>query len=53
MAPLAVQPQPNTIIRVFMDFQGLDNYRQVEPLVITTPVRQGFTVVEWGGAIHH
>jgi len=52
IAPLKVNPAPDTVIRVFMDYQGLDQFKSVEPLRITTPKRQGFTVVEWGGALH-
>ncbi len=52
LAPLTVSPQPDTVIRVFMDYQGLDKYVKVEPQVIKTPVRKGFTVVEWGGALN-
>jgi hypothetical protein len=52
LAPLAVSPQPDTVIRVFMDYQGLDKYQEVAAPVITTPQRKGFTVVEWGGALH-
>ena len=51
MAPLRVAPRPETVIRVFMDYTPLDEPMSVEPLPITTRVRRGFTVVEWGGAI--
>lgn len=52
LAPLYVSPKPDTIIRVFMDFEGLDNYVSVEPQIIKNTPRIGFTVVEWGGALH-
>lgn len=52
LAPLTVSPRPETVIRVFMDYAGLDNPVPVEPLQIATPERKGFTVVEWGGALH-
>ncbi len=52
IAPLTVEPKPDTVIRVFMDYQGLDQFKNVEPLRIVTPERKGFTVVEWGGALH-
>ena len=52
IAPLTVEPKPDKVIRVFMDYKGLDKFEQVEPLNITTPKRIGFTVVEWGGALH-
>lgn len=52
LAPLTVTPTPDTIIRVFMDYRGVDAPVAVTPLSIRTPKRRGFTVVEWGGALH-
>ncbi|MEI6378187.1 MAG: hypothetical protein WCO55_00870 [Candidatus Falkowbacteria bacterium] len=52
MAPLSVVPKPDTVIRIFMDYSGLDAPAMVRPPVLTTPVRSGFTVVEWGGRMH-
>lgn len=52
IAPLTVSPQPETVIRVFMDYTPMENPVTVSPLRIQTPERKGFTVVEWGGAIH-
>ena len=51
IAPLTVSPQPDKVIRVFMDYEPLDRYTPVSPLKITTPERTGFTVVEWGGRL--
>lgn len=53
IAPLSVSPKPDTVIRVFMDYTPLDKPTTVSPLQIKTPERKGFTVVEWGGALHH
>jgi len=50
-APLKVTPAPETTIRVFMDFEPIDEYKKVEPLNIITPERKGYTVVEWGGVL--
>lgn len=52
LAPLQVSPQPDTVIRVFMDYQPLTKPVAVTPQVLTAPVRRGFTVIEWGGALH-
>ena len=49
-ATLTIDPAPDTLIRVFMAWQGLDQPVEVEPQILTTPERTGFTVVEWGGA---
>ena len=51
LAPLKISPQPDTIIRVLMDYKGLDDYENVPELSIKTPERKGFTVVEWGGVL--
>lgn len=51
LAPLEIYPQPDTVIRVFMDYFGLDEYQSVRPQIIKTPERKGFTVVEWGGTL--
>jgi len=52
LAPLQVKPAPDTVIRVFMDYQPLSQPIAVAPQTLTAPARQGFTVVEWGGALH-
>lgn len=49
LAPLEVSPKPNTVIRILMDFEPLDEPKEVEGYEIKTPIRRGFTVVEWGG----
>lgn len=51
-APLSVSPKPDTVIRIFMDYEGLDKYIRVPEQKIITPKREGFVVAEWGGAIH-
>ena len=49
-APLHVEPKPETSIRVLMDYEPLDNFREVDaPKEIPKPLRMGFTFVEWGG----
>lgn len=52
IAPLTIKPKPDSIIRVFMDYEPLLAPITVEPLHILTPKRTGFTVIEWGGALH-
>src|SRR3989339_380853 len=52
VAPLNISPRPDKTIRVFMDYQPLDVRYSVRPLIIETPTRTGFTVVEWGGRLH-
>ena len=49
-AVLTIDPVPDTLIRVFMAWQGLDEPVEVQPQRLTAPERTGFTAVEWGGA---
>ena len=51
LAPLAVSPMPDTVIRVMMDYRGLDNFEEFAPIPLSAPERKGFTVVEWGGML--
>ncbi|OUN20085.1 hypothetical protein [Flavonifractor sp. An82] len=48
-AVLTIDPVPDTLIRVFMAWQGLDEPVEVETQNLTAPERIGFTAVEWGG----
>ena len=48
--PLEITPTPDTVIRVIMTFKGLKKPINVEEQKLTTPVRNGFVAVEWGGA---
>ena len=52
IAPLSVRPEPDTVIRVYMDFVPLRRPVDVEEPVLGAPEREGFTVIEWGGALH-
>lgn len=48
--PLEFSVQPDTLIRISMVFEGLDEYMDIEEQILTpAPERSGFTVVEWGG----
>jgi hypothetical protein len=49
--PMTVTPTPNSVFRIFMDWQPLDQ-KPISPLipeVLPQLVRDGFTMVEWGG----
>lgn len=48
--PLGFTVQPDTVIRVLMQYAPLDAPISVEPQKLETPTRSGFTAVEWGGA---
>ena len=49
-AGLTITPQPDSLLRVFMAWKPLDKAVDIETQELTSFVRQGFTVVEWGGA---
>ena len=48
---LTVEPEPDTVIRVYMVYKPLEEPVEIAPQEIVTPAREGFTVVEWGGGI--
>ena len=49
-ARLTVSPAPDTVLRVFMAWEALEEPVDVEPQILSAPERTGFTLVEWGGA---
>ena len=49
-AKLSVTPTPDTVLRVFMAWQPLDEAVEIPAQTLETTEREGFTVVEWGGA---
>ncbi|MDD3003113.1 MAG: hypothetical protein PHS06_04585, partial [Candidatus Shapirobacteria bacterium] len=51
LAPLKVYPQPDTRIRIFLEFQGLQNPVKLIPQKLSAPAREGFTLIEWGGLL--
>ncbi len=48
---LIIDPKPETIIRVMLTFSPYQKAVDIATPLITTPIRSGFTVVEWGGFI--
>lgn len=48
--PLEITPEPDSVIRVIMDFKPLKRKIEIKEQVLETPKRTGFTVVEWGGS---
>ena len=47
--PLSFSVEPNSLIRVWMQFKAVDKNYKVNEQILETPERKGFTVVEWGG----
>ena len=46
---LNINPEPDTLIRVMMEYKGLDKRIKVKEEKLTKVERKGYTVVEWGG----
>jgi hypothetical protein len=51
LAPLSTSFKPDTSIRVFLEFEGLDQYKAIKPQKLVKTPRKGFTLVEWGGLL--
>lgn len=49
-AGLVITPKPDSLLRVFMVYQPLEEPVSIEEPVLAGFTREGFTVVEWGGA---
>ena len=49
IAKLTVDPKPDSMIRIHMVWKALDEPIEIEPQVLPTFERKGFTLVEWGG----
>lgn len=47
--PLKFSKQPDSLIRVLMQYKGLNTYKEVQEQKLVTPQRTGFVAVEWGG----
>lgn len=48
--PLNINPKPDSLIRIMMDWRGLEHKIEVKEQVLQSPKREGYTVVEWGGS---
>ena len=46
---LDINPKPETLIRVMMEYKGLDKKIKVKDQKLPRVERTGYTVVEWGG----
>ena len=48
-ARLTITPEPDSVLRVFLAWQPLEEPVEIAPQILEPFQRQGFTVVEWGG----
>ena len=51
LAKLEITPRPDSLLRVFMAYQPLEEPVEIEPQQLEPFVREGFAVVEWGGSL--
>lgn len=51
LAPLKVTPKPDTSIRIFLDYEGLNQKIDLKEQKLSSIPRNGFTLVEWGGLL--
>lgn len=47
--PLELSVEPDTLIRVLMQYKALNEYIEIKEQELIKQERNGFTVVEWGG----
>ncbi|MCA1965724.1 MAG: carboxypeptidase-like regulatory domain-containing protein [Flavobacterium sp.] len=50
IATLNVNPKPETSIRIYVEFYGLENFKNINEQQLPKTNRRGFTLVEWGGS---
>ena len=48
--PIYIEPKPDTLLRVYMNFKPLTKKINVIEQELIPGNREGFTVVEWGGS---
>lgn len=51
IAPLKIDPKPDTVIRILMDYKPLLKPVTVKEQNLRAITRTGFTVIEWGGVL--
>lgn len=50
IAKLKISPKPDSSIRIYMEFYGLNQFISVKEQLLKTSERKNFTIVEWGGS---
>ncbi|HIQ56941.1 TPA: S-layer homology domain-containing protein [Candidatus Gracilibacteria bacterium] len=51
IAPISISPEPDSILRVLMDYKAVPEFYEVTAPKIRKFKRTGFTVTEWGGTL--
>jgi hypothetical protein len=47
---LSIEPNPDSVLRVFMVYKPITEKIDIPPQQLTTFNRTGFSAVEWGGS---
>jgi len=47
--PMYVSPRPDSVLRIFLDWEPLNKQIDVKPQIFKPFNRNGFTYIEWGG----
>lgn len=51
LAPLSINPKPDTTIRAFLDYRGLNETTYIAPQTLIKTERSGYVATEWGGLL--
>jgi len=51
LAPIKITPKPDSLIRVFLDFEGMEQRIDLPKQDLIRYERKGFTAIEWGGLL--
>ena len=49
--PIDINPKPDTIIRIMMEYKPLNRKINIQEQTLISPERKGFVLVEWGGSL--
>ena len=50
---LNIDPKPDTLIRIVMEYKALSKQITISEQKLVSPIRNGYTIVEWGGTQVH
>jgi hypothetical protein len=51
LAHLSIDPRPDTLIRAFVDYEGVTEPFEIVPQELPTTERHGYVATEWGGLL--
>lgn len=51
LAHLSIEPKPDTLLRAFVDYEGVNEPYDLNPQTLQVIERKGYVVTEWGGLL--